>query len=135
MSENEQQELGSLRDMQVDKDNLYREEVITDLRVVTLRRLVPIKIDGSIDESRAVIYSGETQVLTNSGPLPISGQIEASTLEEAIDRFPEAIQQAMDDMIEEAREHQRQEATRIVVPGGGMPPMPPPGSRGGLQIP
>ncbi|MGA1199218.1 MAG: hypothetical protein ACO36I_22215, partial [Candidatus Latescibacterota bacterium] len=46
-----------------------------------------------------------------------------SNLQEALNQFPQAIKDAVDRMIEEAKEHRRQEASRIVVPGqGGMPP-------------
>ena len=38
-------------------------------------------------------------------------------LDEAIEKFPEAINQAVERLVEEAREMQRQEASRIVVPG------------------
>ena len=43
--------------------------------------------------------------------------IEAADLEEAMDKFGEAMGQAVERMIEEAREIQRQEASRIIVPG------------------
>jgi hypothetical protein len=111
----EQQNL--VGDIQVDKDNLYREEVFTDLRVASIRKLVPIKADGSDDSSREARFVGETQLMSARGPLPIQCPIEAPTLSDAIDAFPEAVQKAVDQMIEEAREMQRQEASRIVVPG------------------
>ena len=34
-----------------------------------------------------------------------------------MEKFPEAVKQAVERLIEEAREIQRQEASRIVVPG------------------
>jgi hypothetical protein len=106
-----------LGEIKIDKDNLYKEEVVTDLRVATLRRLTPIKVDGSDDESRPVLYMGETQLMSARGPLPIQCPIEAGSLEEAIDAFPDAVNVAVENMIEEAKEMQRQEASRIVVPG------------------
>ena len=36
-------------------------------RVGTIRRMTPVKKDGVRDESRAVLYVGETQVLTPAG--------------------------------------------------------------------
>ena len=36
-----------LSEVEVDRDHLYREESFTDLKVATIRRLVPIKPDGS----------------------------------------------------------------------------------------
>lgn len=118
--ESEQQKL--LSEIKVDSENLYREETITDLRVATLRRMVPIKVDGTDDDSRPVLFMGETQLMSAGGPLPISCPIEASTLEDAIAKFPESVNAAVERMVEQAREMQRQEASRIVVPGQpGMP--------------
>ena len=118
----ENQERPDLGDIKVDAANLYKEEAITDLKVATIRRLIPIKADGTPDSSRKPIYSGETQVLTQAGPMPIQAKLEAESLEEAIQVFPVAIQGAVDRLIEEAREMRRQEQSRIVVPGtGGLP--------------
>jgi len=101
----------------VDTGNLYREETFTDLKVATLQRLTPIRPDGSPDESRETLFIGQTQLMSQAGPVPVSCHIEAKSLEEAMDRFPGAVQQAIERLIEEAREIQRQEASRIVVPG------------------
>jgi hypothetical protein len=113
--ETEQQNL--VGEIEVDKENLYREEVFTDLRVASIRKLVPIKADGSDDSSREARFVGETQLMSARGPLPIQCPIEAANLSEAIDAFPEAVKVAVEQMVEEARELQRQEASRIVVPG------------------
>ena len=115
-----------LDQIQVDQQNLYREESITDLRVATIRRLIPINADGTDDISRPVQYIGSTQIISQMGPLPISTPIEAASLREAIEKFPQAIKDAVDQMVEEAKEYRRQESSRIVVPGtmpgqGGMP--------------
>ena len=120
MSE-ETEERSVLGDIRVDKSNLYKEEVFTDLRVASIRRLSPIKVDGSPDDSRPVLFMGETQLMSARGPLPVQCPIEATTLEAALDRFPEAVKRAVDQLIEEARELQRQEASRIVVPGQPLP--------------
>jgi len=109
-------------DLSVDKTNLYREESITDLKVASLRRLTPIQVDGSDDPSRPALYIGETQLMSQRGPLPIQAPIEATSLEDAIDKFPAAMNEAVQRMVEEVREMQRQEANRIIVPG-----QPPPG--------
>jgi hypothetical protein len=122
-----------LGDISVDKSNLYREETFTDLKVASIRRLSPILLDGSDDSSRAVMFVGETTLMSARGPLPINCPIEAKTLEEALDAFPQAVQDAVERLMEEAREMQRQEASRIVVPGqgGGLPGggLPPGGGR------
>ncbi|MBW2543599.1 MAG: hypothetical protein JRF15_16065 [Deltaproteobacteria bacterium] len=106
-----------LEDIQVDRDNLYLEEVFTDLKVATLRRLTPVKPDGTPDETRPVLFHGQTQLMSQMGPLPVNCAIEAANLEEAMQKFPEAIAEAIERMIEEAKEMQRQEASRIIVPG------------------
>lgn len=128
-----------ISEIQVDKANLYREETFTDLRVATIRRLTPILADGTQDSSRKVIYAGETQLMSAAGLLPIQCNIEAESFEDALDQFPEAVNKAVEKVIEEAKEMQRREASRIVVPGagGGAPGMPPgggPGAGGGGKI-
>jgi len=106
-----------LEEIQVDRENLYLEEVFTDLKVATLRRLTPIKADGSPDTTRPVLFHAQTQLMSQMGPLPVNAAIDASNLEEAMQKFPEAIAAAIERMIEEAKELQRQEASRIIVPG------------------
>ena len=109
-------------DIQVDSENLYREDVYTDLKIASIRVLTPVKLDGSIDTARPVLYSGETQLMSQMGPVPVHAPIDAANLEEAIAKFPEAVNVAIERLMEEAREIQRREASRIVVPG-----QPPPG--------
>ena len=106
-----------LEEIEVDRDNLYLEEVFTDLKIATIRRLSPVKSDGSPDETRPTLFQGQTQLMSQMGPLPVSCAIEAPNLEQAMDKFPEAIGEAIERMIEEAREVQRQDASRIIVPG------------------
>lgn len=121
-TDEEPQALGEIR---VDSANLYREEVYTDLRIATIRRLVPVHADGSPDESRQPLFTGQTHVMSQAGPLPVECAIEARTLEEAAQKFPEAIKDAVDRLVEEAKELRRREASRIVVPGtvpGGSVP-------------
>ena len=78
-------------DIQVDRHGLYREEVFTDRKAGTLRRLLPVTAEGAADSSRPVLYSGQTQLLTPGGVLPLSFEIEATTLDEALTRFPAAV--------------------------------------------
>jgi hypothetical protein len=71
-----------------------------------------------------VLYSGQTQLMTPGGVLPLAFEIEATTLDEALTNFPAAMQVALEQAIEEAREYRREAASRIVVPdvgGGGIP--------------
>jgi len=118
----------ALSEIAVDTKNLYREEIYTDLKIATMRVLIPVKTDGSLDTSRSPLYMGQTQLMSQAGPLPVSCPIEASNLEEALAKFPEAIQQAVEQLLDEVRELQRRESSRIVVPS--MMPAGPPG-RGG----
>ncbi|MFT4572791.1 MAG: hypothetical protein ACI8W3_003368 [Myxococcota bacterium] len=117
MSESEQPNL--IAEMQADTENLYREESFTDLKIAQIRRLTPVNPDGSADEARPLMFIGETQLMSARGPLPIHTPIEATDLADAFAKFPEAINAAVERMIEEAKEMQRQEANRIVVPGQG----------------
>ena len=114
-----------LPEIQVDRDALYREELFTDRKAGTIRRLSPVTVDGAPDAARAVLYAGQTQLLTPGGVLPLSFDIEASSLSEAAARFPEAVHAALEQAIEEAREYRREASSRIVVPdigGGGALP-------------
>ncbi len=113
------EETNPLGEISVDQDNLYREETFTDLKVASIRRLSPIKADGGDDAGRPILFIGETTLMSQRGPLPINCPIEATTLTEAVEAFPEAVQLAVERLMEEAREMQRQEASRIVVPGQG----------------
>lgn len=115
------EETSPLGEIAVDQENLYREETFTDLKVASIRRLTPITVEGADDPSRPTMFIGETTLMSARGPLPINCPIEATTLVEAIDAFPQAVQAAVERLMEEAREMQRQEANRIVVPGQGPP--------------
>ena len=106
-----------LNEIAVDRNNLYREESYTDLKVASIRRLVPVKPDGSPDETRQPIFMGHTQLLSQAGLVPVNCRIEAANLEEAIEKFPEAVNKAVERLVEDAREFQRQEASRIIMPG------------------
>ena len=121
--------LQSITEIKVDAGHLYREEVFTDLRIATIRRLTPVRAAGTPDPSRPALYSAQTTLMSQAGPLPVEAPIDAATLEEAAAKFPAAIQEAVDRLLEEAREIRRREASRIVVPSA-MPP-PPGGARGG----
>ena len=78
-----------LPEIELDPKGLYREDVFTDRRAGSIRRLTPVTADGSPDTSRAVLFSGQTQLLTPAGVLPLGFEIEAQTLEEALQKFPE----------------------------------------------
>jgi len=103
--------------IEMNAGGMYREETFTDNTVGTLRRLTPVKVSGEPDNTRSVQYVGSTQVMTQAGPLPLSFEIEASSLTEAIAAFGESAKSAFEKTMEELRELQRQQASSIVVPG------------------
>lgn len=114
----------------MDANSLYREDIITDRKVGTIRRMIPVKIDGSDDGVRPTLYIGEAQIMTNAGPLPINFEIEAGTLGEAVEKFGNSAKEAVERTVRELQELRRQQASSIVVPGaGGMGGM---GGMGGL---
>jgi hypothetical protein len=102
--------------LRMDGSQLYREEVFTDRRVGAIRRLTPTKSDGSPDPGRPVLFTGQTQLLTAGGMLPLSFEIEAETLEEALQKFPAAAKLALDDTVQELQELRRQAASQLVIP-------------------
>jgi len=109
-------------EIRLDATQLYREEIFTDRKAGTLRRLTPVLADGNTDDSRPVLYSGQTQLLTPAGVLPLAFELEATSLEDACNQFPDAVKVAIEQAIEEAREMRREAASRIVVPEGGAGP-------------
>lgn len=105
-----------LGDIQIDTTNLYREESFTDLKVGQIRRLTPVTETGEDDPSRNAIYSGTTTIMTPGGSLPLTGDIEAADLKEAIEKFPETIQQALQKLQEDMARLQQEQAQKIVTP-------------------
>jgi len=114
-----------LPDMRLDTANLYKEEVYTDGRVGSIRVMTPVDTDGSFDMNRTVLYSGQTQLMTPGGALPLAFAIEADSLTEAIEKFADAAKQSLLQTMEEIQEMRRQQSSSIVIPGqdagfGGM---------------
>ena len=123
---------------QAPADALYREDIITDRKLGTLRRMTPIKRDGSDDTVRPTLYVGEAQIMTNAGPLPINFEIEAKNLTEAVEKFGDSAKEAVERTVRELQELRRQASSSIVVPGaggamGGMGGLGGPGGK--IQIP
>ena len=106
----------SLENIKIDGSNLWKEETITDLKVGSIRKLTPIKLDGSEDEARQATYSATTNIMTPGGALPISGEIEAASLEEAVEKFPEAINAAVKQLQDDMVRMQQEQASKIVTP-------------------
>ena len=106
-------------DLKLNANNLYKEESFTDLKTGAVRRLSPVKEDGSKDETREPIFMAQTQLMSPNGPLPVSCMIEAATLPEAVKMFPDVVQKEVERIVELAQKAQQEESSRIIVPGQG----------------
>ena len=87
-----------------------------------------------------IVYEGKTQILTPAGGLPITFEIEATSLGEATLKFSEAAEVAIEDTMRRLEELRRDAASSIIVPGaggagsaGGVPGGGVPG--GGIKMP
>ena len=118
-------------DLKMDADGVYREDIYTDRKVGTIRVLTPVKSDGATDISRAKIYIGEAQILTPVGALPVTFEIQATSLDEAIKNYAGAAKEGVERTVKELQEMRRQAASSIVIPQGGLPP----GGGGKIQMP
>jgi hypothetical protein len=122
----------------MDAAALYQEEMFTDRKIGAIRRLTPVKSDGSVDTSRPVLFLGQAEIMTNMGPVPINFEIEGKTLAEAVAGFGAAAAVGIEKTVQQIQEMRRQASSQIVVPQGGVPNLggPPAGPRGGkIQIP
>lgn len=99
------------------QQNLYREEIYTDLTVGSIRQLLPVKPNGEADKARPILFVGQAQVYTQHGPMPIQFPIDAKNLQIAMEKFPAAMEVFMERLVEEAKELKRQEESRLIVPG------------------
>lgn len=106
-------------DLKLDGNNLYREESFTDMKTGAIRRLTPVTSDGSDDGSRPAIFIAQTQLMSPEGALPVSAMVEAKTLAEAVQMFPEAVGKEVDRIVEIAQKAKQEESSRIIVPGQG----------------
>ena len=121
----------------MDSTALYREDVFTDQRVGTIRRMTPVKPDGSDDPSRTVLFLGQATVMTPMGSLPLSFELDAASLADAVARFGPAAQQAIEEAARELQEMRRQAASSIVIPDAGAAAIKGIGGKGGggIQLP
>lgn len=109
----------NMPEIKIDADNMYREESFSDLKVGSIRKLIPVTSNGDDDDSRDVRYEGSASLMTPAGSLPLSFDLEADDLAGAIDKFPEAVNAAAERAIDELKEMQRQQSQQIQVPGQG----------------
>lgn len=111
------EEIGNIIEFKVDRKNLYKEETFTDLKICSIRRLTPVSEDGKPDTSRKTIFVGQTSLMSPNGPLPIQAIIQAKELPQAFKRFPDAMIEAVERLMEEAKKMKENEESRIIVPG------------------
>jgi hypothetical protein len=129
-----------LSELKMDPASLYREDVYTDRRMGTIRVMTPVTGEGTIDLTRAILYVGETQILTSVGALPVVFEIEAKSLGEAAEKFADAAKVGVERTMRQLQELRREAASSIVVPdrmppGLGGPGLGGPGGiRGGGKI-
>ena len=118
----------------MDPAGVYREDLYTDRNVGTIRCLTPVKSDGAPDPGRKPVYVGEAQIMTPMGALPVSFEIDAAALNDAIAKYGAAAREAVERTVKELQELRRQASSGIVIPQGGLPP----GGLGGggkIQLP
>jgi hypothetical protein len=97
--------------------NLYREEVVTDRRIGSIRALTAVTVDGLTDPMRKILYVGEAQVLTPGGVLPLVFDIDAGSLSEAVQKFASGADAAVERALRELEALRRESALPIIVPG------------------
>lgn len=97
-------------------DKMYRDEVFSDLRVGSVRRFTPVTAEGEKDDSRPVIYHGQTSLQSPAGPIPLNFELEAKSLSEATQAFSAAAQVEAERVMKEIEEMQRQQQANQ---GGG----------------
>lgn len=117
----------------MDAANLYTEEIVTDRKMGTIHVLTPITPEGAKDPTRAPIFTGEVQIMTQMGPLPISFDIPAASVAEAVSKYGEAAKEGVRQTLERLQEMRREAVSKIVTPGSpgfGVPP-----SSGKIQMP
>ena len=120
-------------EIQMEAENLYREETYTDRRVGSLQILTPVNSDGTDDSTRQQLYVGQTQILTPAGALPLSFELEATTKKEAIEKFGEGAKVALSEAMQRLEEMRREASSSIIVPGSEGSPG---GTAGqGMQFP
>ena len=131
---------GRVNDAKMDPTSLYREEIYTDRAAGTLRVMVPVRADGTQDAARQTLFIGEAQILTNMGPLPISFEIEATSLGAAVQKYGDAAKEGVERAVRELQEMRRQASSSIVLPGSGAAAglggaVPPGGLGGKIKLP
>ena len=130
-----QQPDGKTMNLTMDAANVYREDVYTDRKVGTIRCMTPVKSDGTPDAARTPLYVGEAQILTPMGAIPVTFEIEATDLADAVKKYEAAAKEGVERTVKEIQEYRRQQASSIVIPQGGAGGLPGMGGGGKIQLP
>jgi hypothetical protein len=130
-----QQQDGKTMNLTMDAANVYREDVYTDRKVGTIRCMTPVKSDGTPDAGRTPLYVGEAQILTPMGAIPVTFEIEATDLADAVKKYEAAAKEGVERTVKEIQEYRRQQASSIVIPQGGAGGLPGLGGGGKIQMP
>ena len=104
---------------EMDSSDLWREEVFTDRKIGTIRRLTPVKPDGSPDSARKAVFVGEASLDTPAGALPLNFELPAETLEQAAAAYGAAVQKAFEEAMAALQEMRRRASSSLVLPTGG----------------
>src|SRR5712691_4764647 len=115
-------------ELRMDPSSLYREETFTDRRIGVIRMMTPVKTDGAIDLGRKILYVGEAQLLSPVGTLPITFEIDATSLGDAAEKFADGAKVAVERAIRELQELRREQSSNIVITDRMPPDI---GGRGG----
>jgi hypothetical protein len=90
------------------------------------------------------VYSGEAQIMTNMGALPVSFDIDADNLADAVAKYGDAARAGIERTMKELQDLRRQASSGLIVPpagaaaaltgggGGGMGGL---GGGGKIQLP
>ena len=103
----------------MDPNGLYREENYTDQKTGAIRKLIPVKADGSDDPERSPEFFGSAQVMTPMGAMPLNFALDGATLGEAAEDFAGKAELAVEEAGRELERMRREQASKIVVPGQG----------------
>ena len=109
---------GKEKKVRFNQQNLHREEIFSDLTIGSIRQLIPVKPNGEPDKTRPILFVGQSQIYTQQGPMPVQFPIDAKNLQLAMEKFPAAMEEFVAHLVEQAKEMQRQEQSRLIVPGG-----------------
>ena len=114
----------SLEIGKMDLGKLYRQETFTDLGLGSIQCLTPVTPDGAPDSERKAIFIGTAQIMTAHGPIPVQSEIKAGSIRAACEAFPQAMQDAVKELVEKARQIERERQGGIVIPRGGRLELP-----------